>query len=144
MQPYHNRLFCLFVNTLCPDIQILAVLIHRPVHMRYQKLHSRLILLKQRTHHAVRLRILDSLPRLYLFRSPKPLCIRIFNSLKNKSVIPYIAAELSGLCFYHRIIRCTYKFVHSFSFPFTFLWQHHRESHFCYIAVLKTMYWYLF
>ena len=109
VQPDEHRLFCRRIERLRPDVEVLAVLVERPVAVRNHQLVVRLVLLEHRADIAVRERVLDALPRLHRLRLLEALCIGVFHTVKRVNAVDPEAAQLAGLRLNDRLRFCAHE-----------------------------------
>ena len=109
VQPHHNRLLCLWIQALRPNVQILAVFILRPVAMTDKQFIAWRIQMQQRTHISECQRVADSFPRRCRLRTLKPLRLRVWNPVKGKRGIQPVTADFSLPGLYNRLILFAYK-----------------------------------
>ena len=96
MQPYQHGLFSIGLQALGPDVQIQAVLVHRPVAVGDFLLTTGGLLLEQRADKAVRKRVLHALPRFDRLRGLKALSYGIAHSIKYIRAVQLKAADFSS------------------------------------------------
>ena len=112
VQPNEHGLFGVRVKMLRPDIEVLAVLIERPIAVRHHQLVAGLILLQHGAHVAVSQRVFDALPRLYRGRLVETLCIGVFYAVERICAVKLKTAQLTGfglddrVCFGAHEISC--------------------------------------
>ena len=75
------------------------------------------VLRHQRADHSIGIGVLDSLPGLYLFRTHKTLRIRVFDSFKNDTSIPFVSTKLACFRLNNRIVLSANKFFHDVKPP---------------------------
>ena len=87
MEPDNDRIFCLFIQRLCPDIEVLAVFILRPVAMRNEQFSVGSVLIHQRTYEAVGCRFFHTFP-FGFHRHLEPVGMGIRDTLEN--ILPVV------------------------------------------------------
>ena len=106
MEPYHNRLLCISIQILCPNIQILAVFALCPVTMRNQEISAiRICHICNRSCRTIDKTIAHIVPcirSLRLFKSVG-FCIRnpteSISSVVNKTTNLSVCGICNALCF---------------------------------------------
>ena len=106
VEPDNNGLFRFPIQCSGPDIQVLAVLVHRPVAVRHQQLRGWLILGHQGADVAIGGGILDTRP-LGGDGHLEPISIGIRNALENICAVIEAALQLAGSGFQYRHIVIT-------------------------------------
>ena len=116
VQPYHNRFFCFRIQTLCPNIQILAILIHWPVTMWDHNLHQRMILHQHRAHITIGQSIFNTFPWFYLSGHLKAISISILDAMESVCRIHLKSPYLTRLSLNYRFCLTTVKTISHFVF----------------------------
>ena len=104
VEPDHDRLLCRRVNRIRPHIQVLAMLRLRPEAVRADNLLARHGRHKNRADQSVGQRVLHAFPRIRLFRHLEAFRLGVLDAEEIENAVVDIAADLSLLRLYDRIV----------------------------------------